>query len=131
MGAIAEPTTDAQKTFFRVLIESGGNISQAVEAAGISRQWAYELCRQYREYLNYRVEGVLSINGIRAATTLTEALDASGVDPGQKFKLEAAKDILDRIGVTKRQEMRVEVDGPTGIFFLPAKENVRDDQETD
>ena len=36
--------------------------------------------------------------------------------------MEAAKDVLDRSGITKQDMLKVTMEVPNGIFILPAKE---------
>lgn len=65
-------------------------------------------------------ENYLAINAGKAIDTVVSALDADGV-PQLAQRLDAAKTILDRIGIVKKDKIQVEANIEGGIFVLPAK----------
>jgi hypothetical protein len=60
---------------------------------------------------------------MQAASRLIEGLDADGTIPSSQMdvRLRAASDILDRTGISKRQEIATESRVLHGIVLLPAK----------
>ena len=53
---------------------------------------------------------------------MANALDADGSIPQANIRMEAAKQILDRVGIAKREKLDIEAKIQHGIFILPAKE---------
>ena len=52
---------------------------------------------------------------------MINALDEDGSLPGANIRMEAAKQILDRVGLSKVEKLNVTSDKPMGVFILPAK----------
>jgi len=52
---------------------------------------------------------------------MINALDEDGSTPGVNIRMEAAKQILDRVGVSKKERIDMNVKQATGIFILPPK----------
>ena len=67
----------------------------------------------------------LAANAPKAAMAIVGVID-DPVEMGTRDKLAAAKDVLDRIGVSKTD--KIEVKSPQGIFILPRK---NDDEDVD
>ena len=55
---------------------------------------------------------------------LVSALDADGSMPQANIRVEAAKQILDRVGIAKKEQLDINAKVAHGIFILPAKDNV-------
>ena len=53
---------------------------------------------------------------------MAQALDADGTIPQANIRMEAAKQILDRVGIAKKEKIDIEAKIQHGIFILPAKE---------
>ena len=51
-------------------------------------------------------------------------LEEDGTTPHANIRMEAAKQILDRIGIVKKEHIDVNVKALHGIFVLPAKDNL-------
>lgn len=73
-----------------------------------------------REEIITIAENYLAINAGKAIDTVVSALDADGV-PQLAQRLDAAKTILDRIGIVKKDKIQVEANVEGGIFVFPAK----------
>jgi len=57
--------------------------------------------------------------------------DDEAVKPGVNTKVNAAKEILDRIGLAKKDRLQIEGNTTNAIFILPAKQSLpNDDTET-
>lgn len=117
----SEPTEPKQIEFFTNLIDNGGNVPQAAEAAGYSKTHAYHLAKKYQNYLLDKVQGHIYLSAVKAAKTLIDGLDEDGKVPNAKVRIDSAKDILDRSGIVKTEKSEIKVDSPNGIFILPAK----------
>ena len=124
------PQNEQQLQFFNEIISNGGNIPAAAKVAGYVREYAYELARKYKDYLLERVEEALCLEGVRAARVMSDTLTDTGEVPGGQLRLTAAQQILDRIGVTKQERIKLDVTTPNGIFILPAKDISHDTEDT-
>ena len=104
---IDEVTTRVQETLdtTETVLDTADN---AVEHADN----AVDVAAGLTDSLLDKVDGVVDVGGVRE--TLHEAKDA-------------AKDVLDRIGVSKTD--KVEVKAPQGIFLLPRKNDEQDGTE--
>ncbi len=121
--------TEKQIAFLDALIgPAQGNIRQAMELAGYSAQTKQsEVVNPLRDEIIERASMVLAMNAPRAAFGILGVLD----DPsamGARNSVAAAREILDRTGIVKKEQ--VEVKGPTGgIFIMPPKQVTNDEQE--
>lgn len=112
---------EMQEKFLEALFgEAAGNAHLAKKMAGYSestktaqivRTLKDEIAARTRDYIaNHAPEAIASIVGVlRNPTAL-----------GNKDKIAAAKDILDRAGFKEAEKIEVKSDTP--IFILPAKE---------
>ena len=69
-----------------------------------------------------KAESVLAAHSPKAALGISRALSDDGSIPGANIRMEAAKQILDRVGLVKREKIDVNAKVAHGIFVLPAKE---------
>ena len=53
---------------------------------------------------------------------MANAIDDDGSIPGANIRMEAAKQILDRVGIIKSEKIDINAKVAHGIFVLPAKE---------
>jgi hypothetical protein len=58
----------------------------------------------------------------KAALGISRALTDDGSIPGANIRMEAAKQILDRVGLVKKEKIDINAKVAHGIFVLPAKE---------
>lgn len=113
--------TEQQQLFLDALQPCGGKIRAAMTVAG------YAPGTPERYIINLLYEEIVDIaNKLLAASAIEAALGLTGVlgEPeklGNANVINAAKEILDRGGVTKKSEDSVKVDTSGGILILPAK----------
>lgn len=121
---MAKNLTDQQKLFLEVLFDqAGGDAVKAKKLAGYSDTYpTSQVIKTLEEEIVNATKQFLSRNGPKAAIGLVGVLD-NPLDLGTKEKLAAAKDILDRIGVSKTEKIDV---GSSGIFILPSKKSDED-----
>jgi glycerate-2-kinase len=67
---------------------------------------------------------VLARSAPRAAFKLIEVMESNRPVPQANNKLQAAQNILDRVGVTKTERLNVNHTSSGGIFILPEKQEV-------
>lgn len=118
--------TEKQQAVLDCLFDKGidGNLSKAIKAAGyagtikpahIRESLASEIIEATKEYL--------AVNAPTAAVGLVSILN-NPTELGNKDKLAAAKDLLDRMGFKAKEE--VEVTTNSNVFILPSKDGTSD-----
>ena len=113
--------TDKQKAFLEHLFgEAAGNVREAMTMAGYSKNTTtHEVTGPLEEEIYNLTKSYLSSIGPKAALAINSVLDKPQA-LGNRERLAAAKDILDRDGHKPKEEMSVEVESP--LFILPAKD---------
>ena len=120
--------TEQQETFLSTLIDNGGRVKEAMEVAGYHPGSRSNLIKAVKHEIIERTRQHLASSSVQAANRLIEGLDADGTIPSSQMevRLRAANDILDRIGVSKRQEVEHTGEVMHGIVLLPAKQPMKD-----
>ena len=115
--------TEKQTTFLDNLIENGGHVVNAMEIAGYNKNSRSNLINSLKHEIVERTRQHPASSSMQAANRLIEGLDADGTIPSSQMdvRLRAASDILDRTGISKRQEIATESRVLHGIVLLPAK----------
>jgi|TARA_R100000742_G_C4275524_1_gene96051 hypothetical protein len=122
--------TDMQEKFLDVLFgEARGNPRHAAELAGYSSHSYPKVVRNLKKEIIELAENHLSTHSAKAATKLTELLDEDGTTPHANIRLAAASQILDRVGIIKKDQIDINMKALHGIFILPAKDEPNKDQE--
>ena len=121
MDIATKELTDKQAAFLEALLgEARGNIRLAMDMAGYSKSTkTTEVVGPLKEEITERAGMMLAMNAPKAAFGIVDVLD----DPsamGARNSISAAREILDRTGLVKKEQ--VEVSGNSGgIFILPPK----------
>jgi hypothetical protein len=125
--------TEKQQVFLEALTgEARGNVRSAMRIAGYSDTTKiHEVVGPLREEIVDRASMMLAMNAPLATISMIDVLH----DPaamGARNAVAAAREILDRSGLVKKEQ--VEVRGPEGgIFILPPKQSepLDDDRDND
>jgi hypothetical protein len=118
--------TDSQEKFLDVLFgEAKGNPKKAGELAGYSEHSYPKVLRNLRSEIVSRAENYLATHSAKAASKMVDMLDEDGTTPHAAIRLEAAKQILDRIGIAKKEKVDINVRALQGLFILPAKDIIK------
>ena len=114
--------TDKQQKFLDVLFEeAGGNFVTAKKMAGYSDNVATSnVINPLQEQIADLTKKFLASSAVKAAYSMYEVMH-SPTDLGNKEKMVAAKDILDRSGFTKTDKVEVTTNSP--LFILPPKKD--------
>ena len=120
--------TDKQSAFLEALMgEARGNVRKAMDIAGYSKGTAAsEVTVPLKEDIIERASMMLAMNAPKAAHGLLGVLD----DPtalGARNAINAAREVLDRTGLVKREKVEVTNNGG-GMFILPPKSDDVDKQ---
>jgi hypothetical protein len=115
--------TDMQEKFLEALFgEAKGNPKHAAEIAGYSGTSYPKVIRNLKKEIIELAENYLAFHSAKAASRMVDLLDEDGTTPQASIRLEAAKQILDRIGVSKKDQLDINMKSVSGIFVLPAKD---------
>jgi hypothetical protein len=114
--------TPEHKKFLSSMLETGGNATKSAELAGFSKNYAYDLVEGLREELINQAESVLALHATRAAFALADGLDHESEKPLNAVRIECAKQVLDRVGIVKKEKIEVSAAENTPLFILPAKQ---------
>ena len=114
--------TEKQETFLTALFgEAKGNPRAAGDIAGYADY--HQPLRALKDEIITRAEEQLAAFAPRASMGMINALDEDGSLPGANIRMEAAKQILDRVGLSKREKVDITAKVQHGIFILPPKDN--------
>ena len=115
--------TTQQKTFINALFgEAKGNPKKAGEIAGYSNLSYPSVVKGLKEIIVDKAEGILAMHSPKAVMGLVDALDEDGMTPSANIRIEAAKQILDRLGIVKKEKIDIYAQVAHGIFILPPKD---------
>jgi len=115
--------TDMQEKFLDVLF------GEAARLAGYSEHSYPKVIRNLKKEITELAETHLSTHSAKAATRLTDLLDEDGTTPHSNIRLAAANSVLDRVGITKKDQLDVNMKALHGIFILPAKDGTDKDKK--
>jgi|TARA_R100001443_G_scaffold28067_1_gene41193 hypothetical protein len=115
--------SDKQKTFLSTLFgEAQGDPKAAAELAGYSPTSYPKVVQGLKDEILERAESVLAAHSPKAAISMANAIDDDGSIPGANIRMEAAKQVLDRVGLVKKEKIDINAKVAHGIFILPPKE---------
>ena len=115
--------TIQQKTFINALFgEAKGNPKKAGEIAGYSDSSYPNVVKSLKEIIVEKAESVLALHSPKAVMGLVDALEEDGMTPAANIRIEAAKQILDRVGIVKKEKIDIHAQVAHGIFILPPKD---------
>ena len=95
-------TTSQEKFLDALFGEARGVPRKAGELAGYSEHSYPKVLRNLKSEIVTRAENYLATHSAKAATKMVDMLDEDGTTPHASIRLEAAKQILDRIGIIKK-----------------------------
>jgi len=117
--------TEKQENFLTVLFSNGGNIADALRKAEYSPHSRKDVLASLKDEIAERTKLMLNGAAVKAADNIVNTMDIerdNGVPTNRlELKYRAAGDILDRIGITKRQQMDISGEIKHGIVLLPGK----------
>jgi hypothetical protein len=121
--------TEKQLAFLEAIAgEAKGHIGQAIKLAGYGQISHRDVVPQLQDELIAIAEHILAYNAPKAAFGMVGVLD----DPtalGAKNSVIAAKEILDRIGIVRKEKVELTTDTGSGIFILPPKRKEDDSDD--
>jgi hypothetical protein len=119
--------TPKQKKFLKLLAENDfKNPAECAEKAGYKTGY-WNLVASLKEDIQEIAEMVLVGASAEAATTLVSLMTSEKPLPDGNMKFQTAKDILDRTGITKKEQVNVDHTVQGGLFFLPVKNELTEE----
>ncbi len=114
-----------QEEFLEALAgDAKGDYRLAMDMAGYSKSTKIsDMVGFLRDELIELGRAKLALISMKAVNQLEDTLDTVAIEPGTKERLAAANSILDRVGISKTENVKVEVEGPTPVFILPPKDS--------
>ena len=119
--------TDKQQKFLEVLFEEAqGSFVEAKRLAGYSDNvYTQSIVDSLEEEIFELTKKYISKLGVKAAWSMHEVM-LNPTDLGNKEKMAAAKDILDRGGFKPTEKLDVKTESP--VFILPSKQEKDEDE---
>ena len=114
--------TGKQAKFLDCLFgEAEGDPKVAVEMAGYTATSFVMLLETLHDEIVIRAEKYIALHAPAAAMGLTRVLLGTDAMPNTNARMEAARQILDRAGIVKKDKLDIRVESDKGIFIFPAK----------
>ena len=119
---MAKNLTEKQQKFLDVLFEEAqGNPVQAKKLAGYADTVSSTVVMAaVQDQVAELTKQFIATRGPQAAWSMLEVMN-NPTNLGNKEKMAAAKDLLDRAGFVKTEKVEVKTESP--LFILPPKEN--------
>lgn len=130
---MARELTEKQEAFLGFLFnEAGGDTKLAAQMAGYNPYAWSKVVASLREEILERAEYHLALSAAKAVKTISDAMEKEeSTTPGVNTRTAAAKEVLDRVGLAKKDRLQIETTSGNAIFILPAKNPIpNDDTET-
>ena len=123
---VKKKLTKQQDKFLTEMLSNGGNVKEAMEIAKYHPSSRSHLMASMKDELIERAKISLAGSTVKSVKRIEEALDADGTIPTSQMELrmKAAADILDRAGISKRQEIDIKGEIIHGVVLLPPKKEV-------
>ena len=116
--------TEKQTTFLVALVEHEFDINAALKTADYPACNKMLVFRSLSKEIVKLAESHLLTKAPEAITTLSTLMLSEKSIPQASVKLQAAKEILDRVGIIKKEEVNVNHSHSGGIFILPEKKAI-------
>lgn len=114
--------TVKQQVFLDCLFgEAEGNPKKAMELSGYVATTFHSLLESLHDEIIKKAEQFIAFHAPAAAMGLTGILLGTDDKPNTNARMEAARQILDRAGIVKKDKMDINIDSEKGIFIFPAK----------
>lgn len=114
--------TEKQEAFLDNLPKVGGDPKQAAELAGYSEGSYPSVVKSLKTEILDLATNILAQSAPKAAYKLIDIMDSTEPVPQANMRIQAAQQILDRVGLGKTDRLDVTVYTQGGLFILPAKE---------
>lgn len=125
--------TPKQKKFLTLYAKNGFKDSKGCfEKAGYTPSSYHTIISGLKDDIKEIANAMLLGAAPEAAMTLTDILSSNEYNQNNSSKLAAAKEVLDRVGIVKKEEVQHNHNVSGGLFIIPAKmqmEAVEEEEE--
>ena len=118
------------QAFLDAFFELNGNVKAAAEICGYSQSHGYNLARKLKDEILEEASYILALGAPRAAMALVDGVDPDKPAPASANRINCAKEILDRVGIAKKDRIEISSESAMPIFILPPKDNGSNSQES-
>ena len=122
------PLTQQEQLFIDYLFDGQQmrHPDEAKQLAGYPANYpVLKLVKKVKEELINKYDDYLALYAPKGLAALMDVL-ASPENPGSKIRLQAATELLDRAGVTKKDKSEQIQAQPNYVFYLPAKAEIKE-----
>ena len=116
--------TTRQEAFLDNLTACGGDVRHAAELAGYAEGTHYAVVKALKTEILDIANNIMALSAPKAASKLVSIMDSAEPIPQANMRLQAAQQILDRVGLGKTERLDVNVNTTGGLFVIPAKKEV-------
>ena len=116
--------TTKQQTFLDNLMVCGGDAKKAAEIAGYAEGSYPMVVKALKTEILDLASNIMAQNAPKAASKLVQIMDSPEPIPQANMRIQAAQQILDRVGLGKTERVDVNVNTGGGLFIIPAKKEV-------
>ena len=121
--------TTMQEAFLSHLPTCQGDLRLAAEKAGYAEGTHYAVVKALKTEILDVAINILAQSAPKAASKLVSIMDSDEPIPQANMRIQAAQQILDRVGLGKTERLDVNVTNAGGLFIIPAKKEVVIDAE--
>ena len=121
--------TTRQQAVLDNLPACGGDTKAAAELAGYAEGTHYAVVKALKTEILDIATNIMALNAPKAASKLIQIMDSPEPIPQANMRIQAAQQILDRVGLGKTERLDVNVNSGGGLFVIPAKKEVIIDGE--
>jgi|TARA_R100000482_G_C5102049_1_gene136134 hypothetical protein len=121
--------TTKQQSFLDNLTRCGGDVKEAAELAGYAEGTHYAVVKSLKSEILDMASNIMAQNAPKAASKLVQIMDSPEPIPQANMRIQAAQQLLDRVGLGKTERVDVNVNTGGGLFIIPAKQEVIIDGE--
>ena len=121
--------TTKQQSFLDNLTRCGGDVKEAAELAGYADGTHYAVVKSLKSEILDMASNIMAQNAPKAASKLVQIMDSPEPIPQANMRIQAAQQLLDRVGLGKTERVDVNVNTGGGLFIIPAKQEVIIDGE--
>jgi phage terminase small subunit len=121
--------TTKQQAFLDNLPACNGDTKAAAELAGYAEGTHYAVVKALKTEILDMATNIMALNAPKAASKLVEIMDSAEPIPQANMRIQAAQQLLDRVGLGKTERLDVNVNSGGGLFVIPAKKEVIIDGE--
>lgn len=116
--------------FLKAFFEYRGNVAKASDACGYATTYGYSLARKLRDEIIEEANYILALGAAQAAQALVDGVDADKPAPASANRIVCAKEILDRVGIAKKDKVEITSMTAVPLFILPPKKDEPDPTES-